>query len=313
MYDAAVFDCDGVLVDISESYDAVVDLACRHVLREHAGVESARIDKQVIDRFKACGGFNDEVDLTYACVLCCYAAHAEGRDARDVLLETAGAADRTGVESVLERLRGVDGMEALVSRLGELGDRRANPVYSVFDQIFYGPELYRRMSGKESAFEGPGMIENDRLILSDRLLAWLRGAFGRRMAIVTGRGLESIRHSLGPMLGSFDLDSSAFLEDEPRELAKPNPAALVRAAESMGSRDCLYVGDSMEDLMMSRDASSPGRRISFCGVVDSTPDPQGRRAMFEREGAEMVLGSVLDLPGRLEASGYKRADARPAP
>ena len=67
----------------------------------------------------------------------------------------------------------------------------------------------------------------------------------------------------------------------------------------MGSRNCLYVGDSMEDLMMSRAASSSGRRISFCGVVDSTPDPQGRRAMFEVAGAEMVLGSVLDLPGRL--------------
>lgn len=299
MYDAAVFDCDGVLVDISESYDAVVDLACRHVLREHAGIESARIDAQIIDAFKACGGFNDEVDLTYACVLCCYAAHAEGRGAREVLLETARSADRTGIESVLARLRGVEGVGGLASRLGGLGERHDNPVYSVFDQIFYGPDLYRKLFGKESSFEGPGMIEKDRLILGGPLLERLRGAFGRRMAIVSGRGLESIRHSLGPMLDSFDLGSSAFLEDEPRELAKPNPAALVRAAESLGSRDCLYVGDSMEDLLMSRAASSAGRRVSFCGVVDATPDPAGRRAMFEKAGADMVLGSILELPGRL--------------
>lgn len=299
MYDAAVFDCDGVLVDISESYDAVVDLACRHALREHAGIESARIDKQVIDRFKSCGGFNDEVDLAYACVLCCYAAHAAGRDAREVLLETAEAADRTGIESVLERLGGTAGMDGLLSRLGPLGDRRANAVHSAFDQLFYGPELYRKMFGRESGFAGPGMIENDRLILDPGLLEYLRGAFGGRLAIVSGRGLESIRHSLGPMLGHFDLASSAFLEDEPRELAKPNPESLVRAVSSLGARRCLYVGDSMEDLLMSRAASSAGREVSFCGVVDATPDPPARRAMFEKGGADMVLGSILELPGRL--------------
>ena len=298
MHDAAVFDCDGVLVDISESYDAVVDLACRHVLREHAGLESATIDKHVIDRFKACGGFNDEVDLTYACVLCCYAAHAQKRDARAVLLEAASAADRTGVESVAARLRRVEGVGSLASRLGGPGER-GGPVHSAFDQIFYGPDLYRKLFGKESSFEGPGMIENDRLVLSGQLLEWMRGRFGPRTAIVSGRGLASIRHSLGPMLDSFDLASSAFLEDEPRELAKPNPAALVRAAESLGSRDCLYVGDSMEDLMMARGASSAGRKVAFCGVVDATPDPEGRRAMFEGAGADMILGSILDLPDAL--------------
>ena len=299
-YDAAVFDCDGVLVDISESYDAAVDITCRHVLQRAAGIESARIDNRIIERFKACGGFNDEVDLTYACVLCCFAAAKAGRDARAVLLEAAAAADNTGIRSVKEHLRNIGGLDELVSRLGSLDERRGNYVYSVFDQVFYGPRLYRELFGKDSDFEGPGMIENDRLILSPDLLEKLRARFGKRMAIVSGRGLASIRHSLGTMLDSFDLDSSAFLEDEPREMAKPNPAALVRAVESLGSENCLYVGDSMEDLMMARAASSGKRRVWFCAVVGATPDPDARRRLFEEAGAGMVLDSVLDLPGQMD-------------
>lgn len=298
-YDAAVFDCDGVLVDISESYDAAVDVTCRRVLERCAQMESERIDQPIIDAFKACGGFNDEVDLTYACVLCCYAAGKSGRDARSVLLETAAAADRTGIASVVEQLRGAPGIDELMSRLGSLGERRGNLVYSVFDQVFYGARLYKEMFGRDSEFEGPGLIENDRLVLSEDLLKALRARFGRRMAIVSGRGLKSMRHSLGSMLDSFDLASSAFLEDEPRELAKPNPAALVRAARSLGSRDCLYVGDSMEDLMMSRAASSDRLRVSFCAVVGATPDPGARRKLFEGAGADMVLDSIRDLPARL--------------
>ena len=299
-YDAAVFDCDGVLVDISESYDAAVDVTCRHVLQRVAGIESARIDNQIIEHFKACGGFNDEVDLTYACVLCCFAANKAGRDARAVLLEAATSADNTGIRSVKEHLRDIDGLDELVSRLGSLDERRGNYVYSVFDQVFYGPHLYRKLFGKNSDFQGPGMIENDRLILSPSLLEQLRARFDKRMAIVSGRGLESIRYSLGAMLDSFDLSSSAFLEDEPREMAKPNPAALVRAVESLGSENCLYVGDSMEDFMMARAASSDKHHIWFCAVVGATPDPAARRRLFEDAGAGMVLDSVLDLPGQLD-------------
>lgn len=296
MHDAAVFDCDGVLVDISRSYDAAVDLTCRHVLRRHAGIESARIDQKIIDAFKACGGFNDEVDLAYACILCCYAARRRGADARSFMLEAASSA--SGIGSVMERLRGVDGIGGLVSRLGAPEQRRANRVYSAFDQIFYGPRLYRQLFGRASQFGGPGMIDNDRLILSEDLLGRLRGLFGGRMAIVSGRGLASIRYSLGGMLDSFDLGSSAFLEDEPRELAKPNPATLVRAVRSLGSERCLYVGDSMEDMMMCRSASEECG-VDFCAVVGATPDPPARRRLFEEAGAGMVLDSIRDLPGAL--------------
>ena len=120
-------------------------------------------------------------------------------------------------------------------------------MYSIFDQLFFGPQLYEKLFGKQSKFSEEGMISNDKIILSKSLLQILQKQFGQKMAIVTGRGIESISYSLKDMINYFDTKSSAFLEDESRDLAKPNPATLIRAIQSMKSKNCLYVGDSMED------------------------------------------------------------------
>ena len=299
MLDSVIFDCDGVLVDITRSYDRTIDLTCRHMLRELAGIEATTIDHGIIDGFKASGGFNDEVDLTYASVLSLYAADRLGRDPREFTLDVASRADSTGIRSVRAYLESVCDISGILPGLGSLEDRHENPVYRTFDQIFFGPELYERMFGTPSPFPGPGMIANDRVILSGALLDTLQRRFGNRMAVVTGRGIRSIRHSLGDMMDYFDTASSAFLEDEPRELAKPNPATLIRAMRSLGSRSCLYVGDSMEDHIMAREASRAGHPATFCAIVGTSTDPGRRRALFERSGADLILESIDEIPKAL--------------
>ena len=98
------------------------------------------------------------------------------------------------------------------------------------------------------------------------------------------------------MLNYFDTKNSAFLEDEPRELAKPNPATLIRAIQSMESKNCLYVGDSMEDYMMAKDASQAGHSTTFCAIVGTSTNPEDRRKLFANSGVEMILESINDIP-----------------
>lgn len=314
-FDSIIFDCDGVLVDVRESYDQTIDMTCRHVLGKLAGMTDVqRIDGRVIDAFKASGGFNDEVDLAYAAALSLYAADRLGRDPAGFLAEAASHADSTGIRSVRRYVESVCDVSEMVSRMGSLEDRHGNPVYSAFDQIFFGPRLYQEMFGRPSGFEGPAMIDCDRVIVSAGLLDVLCGALGGRLAIVSGRGLASARHSLGPLLDRFDLASSAFLEDEPRRLAKPNPEALVRAIGLLGSRRCLYVGDSMEDRIMADGAARDGCPVTFCAVVGATGPllrgggqgagaagaaGEGRRGMFARAGVEHILDSIHDIPKTL--------------
>ena len=57
--DSIVFDCDGVLIDITESYDLAIQKTVDYVLKEFANItNSISITAEIIDGFKATGGTN---------------------------------------------------------------------------------------------------------------------------------------------------------------------------------------------------------------------------------------------------------------
>lgn len=295
-FDSIIFDCDGVLVDITQSYDKTIDKTCRYVLKEFAAIDSITIDHKIIDGFKSSGGFNDEVDLAYAVILSLYTTNKLNKKPSEFIYDVISNADKTGIRSVQSYLESICDISEFSSKLGSLDDRHNNPVYSIFDQLFFGPELYEKLFKKQSKFSEEGMISNDKVILSVSLLKTLQKEFGKKLAVVTGRGIKSIRYSLKDMLNYFDTTSSAFLEDEPRELAKPNPATLIRAIQFMESKNCLYVGDSMEDYMMAKDATQAGHSTTFCAIVGTSTNPEDRRKLFANSGVEMILESIDDIP-----------------
>jgi len=295
-FDSVIFDCDGVLVDITQSYDKTIDKTCRYILKEFVGIDSISIDHKIIDGFKSSGGFNDEVDLAYAAILSLYVSNKLNKEPSEFIFQVISNADKTGIRSVQSYLESISDISEFLSQLGSLDDRHKNPVYSIFDQIFFGPELYEKLFEKKSEFSEEGMISNDKVILSVTLLKTLQKEFGKKLAVVTGRGIESIRYSLKDMLNYFDTKNSAFLEDEPRELAKPNPATLIRAIQSMESKNCLYVGDSMEDYMMAKDATQAGYSTTFCAIVGTSTNPEDRRKLFADSGVDMILESINDIP-----------------
>lgn len=294
--DAIIFDCDGVLIDITKSYDLAIRNTTRYVLENLAGVKDGiPVDSRIIDGFKSTGGFNDEVDLAYASVLSIVAAKRLGKDQSQFVLEVI--ANSTGIASVEQYLQGLDAdIGDIRDKLAYPGPHAENPLYQIFDQMFYGPGLYRKLFGRDSAFSGPGLIENDTVLADGRLLDTLQKKFSSNIAIVTGRGRESARYSLKGLLDRFDLKNSVFLEDEPRELAKPNPEPLLRSIRGMGSGSCIYVGDSMEDLIMAKKSTELGYRTAFCGITGTSKHPGEKLALFERNGAQLALESISLLP-----------------
>ncbi|MFB5632084.1 MAG: phosphatase, partial [Nitrosopumilus sp.] len=134
-FDSIIFDCDGVLVDITQSYDKTIDKTCRYVLKEFAEIDSIQIDHKIIDGFKASGGFNDEVDLTYAAVLSLYASNKLNKEPLEFVYEVILNADKTGIRSVQSYIQSCCDISEFLSKLGSLGDRHNNPVYSIFDQF----------------------------------------------------------------------------------------------------------------------------------------------------------------------------------
>ena len=89
---------------------------------------------------------------------------------------------------------------------------------------------------------------------------------------------------------------SVFLEDESRELAKPNPESLTRSINGMNCKCCIYVGDSIEDFIMAKKVSAQGRKVIFCGIIGTSKNPDEKLKLFQNSGVMLVLESIDLLP-----------------
>ena len=295
--DAIIFDCDGVLIDITKSYDLTIIKTTRYVLEHLAKIDSSiDVDFKIIDGFKSTGGFNDEVDLTYAAIISLVAAKKLEKDPTSFIFDVIENSDSTGIVSVEKYIENQIDISDIKKQLSYPGTHHDNPLYQIFDQIFYGPELYEKLFNNSSNFSEPGLIEQDDVLLNDILYEKLQKKFDSKIAMVTGRGKESVSYSLKLLLEKFNLDNSVFLEDELRELAKPNPKSLINSIQGMNSAYSLYVGDSMEDFIMAKKTTDSGHKTVFCGIIGTSKDPQAKLELFEKNNAILVLDSIHQLP-----------------
>jgi len=296
-FDSLIFDCDGVLIDITKSYDETIIITTKYVLESLVKIhDSINIDFKIIDGFKSTGGFNDEVDLTYAAILSLVAANNLKQDPTKFIFTVIQNSDSTGIKSVENFLKEQTDISKIINLLSYPGSHKENILYKIFDQLFYGPELYLKLFETNSNFSEPGLIENDEVIFNNELCKKLQKKFGSQISMVTGRGKQSVSYSLKQLLEKFDLKNSIFLEDEARELAKPNPQSLVNSINGMNSKSCLYVGDSMEDFIMAKKATLLGYNTTFCGIIGTSKNPQQKLKLFEQNEAILVLDSINLLP-----------------
>jgi len=292
-----IFDCDGVLIDITKSYDLAIIKTTQYVLENFAKInDSITVDFKIIDGFKSTGGFNDEVDLTYAVIISLVAANQLEKDPTEFIFDVIKNSDSSGIVSVEKYLETQTDISEIKKKLSYPGTHHQNPLYQIFDQLFYGPKLYENLFKIKSNFLESGLIEQDDVILNEKLLNLLQTKFNSKIAMVTGRGKQSVRYSLKEMLDEFDLNNSVFLEDESRELAKPNPQPLFDSIKGMGDGITLYVGDSMEDFIMAKKVTDMGSKVIFCGIIGTSKNPQEKFELFQQNEAVLVLDSINLLP-----------------
>ena len=295
--DSIIFDCDGVLIDITKSYDLAIIKTTRYVLENLTKINnSIDVDFKIIDGFKSTGGFNDEVDLTYAIIISLVAAKKLDKDQTNFLFDVIGHADASGILSVEQYLTNLVDISEIKNKLSYPGTHHENLLYNIFDQFFYGPKLYEKLFGFASNFSEPGLIEQDDVILNEKLIKTLQKKFDSKIAMVTGRGKDSVSYSLKTLLDEFDLNNSVFLEDESREFAKPNPKRLLDSIQGLNSVSTLYVGDSMEDFIMAKKVTDLGHPTTFCGIMGTSKNPQEKLELFEKNDAILVLDSIHLLP-----------------
>ena len=311
-FDSIIFDCDGVLIDVTKSYDTTINKTIRYVLKEldcdfTQYLGGAPLTDEHLLKFKSTGGFNDEIDIAYAGILCYVAAKIRPFSPYYVVDDMLRDADDGGIAYIENKLQAQfrdnnnktgNGMvfSDVKARLGYPSADKNDLIHATFDQLFFGPELYNKIFQKKSKFSEKGFIENDNVIVNSELIEALKKKFNDKIAIVTGRGFNAINSSLKEILNQFNVENSVFLEDESRDLAKPNPQSLIRAMKGLNSKNCLYVGDSMEDMMLAQKTSELGFKATFCGIYGSGKLPDMRKKIFAKNNVSLILESIHQLP-----------------
>ena len=64
----------------------------------------------------------------------------------------------------------------------------------------------------------------------------------------------------------------------------------------LNSKNCLYVGDSMEDMILAQKASELGFKATFCGIYGSGKLPDMRKKLFVKYNVPLILQSINQLP-----------------
>lgn len=299
MMDCALFDIDGVLVDIRKSYNEAIKKTVEFVLEQTTGRKyRGLVTDQLILRFRQGGGFNNDTDTSYAIALAAMANPQNIAKTRRFIFEVAEKADDTGIISVEKLLSGY-GIEKHKQELAYPAPVKDSYIGRVFDELFYGPALFKKQNGLEPMHckvKRP-FIANDKIAVKKDIIKLLSKKFSGNLAIVSGRSRIAAEYSLAPVMKYFDIDACVFLEDEPREHAKPNPYAVKKAMQVMGAKSAVYAGDSAEDMMMARRAEKEGGfDIAFVGVYGLSPQPARTLRQFKEQGADAVAKSVNSLP-----------------
>ena len=344
--DAVVFDCDGVLVDARRSYDATITEVAERILCENIGISSLgkNLTPNLIRQLRRTGGFNNDWDSTYALILFSIMALPESearrlaheglpngsreslrispREIGTVVDEFCSTTADLGigceaVNSYLHSAHMSRDSASVISRvqeqLGYPGSPPRSFLSTLFDEMYHGPKLFRRMYGVQAHhYKGRGFIENERLLIRRKdfeTLSRLLG--GRRLALITGRPYLATKHVLRELMKYFNRKASVFIGDfdvHPKlapqlsQFRKPSGRSLIHAQRNLSSDTLLYVGDSAEDARMVEDARRLKVRVLFAGIYGTGIGHEEQSKFFRDRGADLILPTVRQVPIILRAA-----------
>jgi HAD superfamily phosphatase len=299
--ECALFDIDGVLIDVRKSYNLAIKKTVDFVVKRMTGASCTRrlVSDTLLLKFKQSGGFNNEIDVSYAIILALMSLPfgESVHDKTDFLFTVAENADETGMLSVEEYLYSL----YPTSRIKKLKQELLYPapvgkslLATVFDELFYGPKLFQKYHNmKPRYYHGKPLIENDKILIRKKTLNFISKKLSGNLAVISGRSRIAALHSLESFFYIFDQKASVFLEDENRKYWKPNPYSIKKAMKSLDAKTAIFVGDSMEDLYMTRKAEQEGDlKIKFIGVYGSSVQPQEMIRKFKESHADMIIKNV---------------------
>jgi len=345
--DVLVFDIDGVLIDVSESYRNATRQTVQRYLETCLGLPACSeelVSHEDVAAFKLVGGFNNDWDLTtgilkyfLAQVNSLPVAHlSSSATSAEVLsfLQQAGSHIDTTVEAMRQhkdilaftrtlKTAGT-GLDVVWKVVGEQNDhllfaqgnlRHTNLVQRIFQELYLGETYFRREYGEAPLiYNGPGLIQRERLIINPQVLSEL--AMRMPLGIATGRprneaiyALETanVRHRFRSLVALEDKEQSDQKQFEETGqhiiLDKPHPFTLLEAVRRITSEHsrmasehvrCAYIGDTPDDVRAANAAKEEMDFVSI-GCLFATQEKDTLRTEFERADADIIVSHPDEL------------------
>ena len=294
-----IFDCDGVLIDASQSYDLALEKSAK-LFATLLGLKLNRVEfARAVESLRELGTFNNDWDTLAVAVAYLYGKSPDTGSLDQIANEKPLAARLRAFESRLSRekrkLKKFDFKELfeIISGVPE-GTRRDKLIEKIltevrlrrkfykvitypkpvgksflgtlFDELVYGTKLFKETYGFDCVtrkISKPGLVIKERKLVSDLSLSHLNDLSGGNIGIITGRPRVPTIFTLGDSYRKwFNPDLCLFTGDYLLEVEEVKPSAkpMIKVAKMVDSnRPILYVGDSGEDLLMVKNAKSSGQ------------------------------------------------------
>lgn len=324
--DALIFDMDGVLVDVSNSYrQAIIQTVDQFFATglglEYDGEPISLLTNDDVDKLKQAGGFNNDWDATAAFVsyflemlpplsaptfplrkhvpaMLAYLQVAGGGNipvSMDMLHENKDINRLTG--RLAEFGGGPDSLDKVLThrnrhlvRTGS-GPLKGNLIQRIFQELYLGQTLFEKTYGEEAVVaQTSGFINNETLLIDASVLQEL--AQRLQLGIATGRPRVEAEYTLQRLEIAGYFQSLVTHDDVIAAGAngKPDPWCVLEAASRLHPTPAqsAYVGDTPDDM---RAAKAANQSVPFfaIGTLAATDNKPALKTRFEAAGADIIL------------------------
>jgi len=318
-----VFDMDGVIIDVSNSYRDVVRQTTRQFFSPAKAANQLPeplFELSDLAVVKQSGGLNNDWDLTVAVISLLFTLvdALKVHESRDPWARYRQTMHQCNLNRLVGFLTSTDNpLKSLLNQWGKPehpfiaglygGDvSSGNIIKQIFQEIYLGSALFKSTYQMEpKIYRGKGYILREKLLIDRSILAELSQE--NILAIATGRPGSEAEYPLKhfqlrpffPVVMTLDdcvKEEKRILAEEGRavSLSKPDPFMLDVIAE--GYRNTVnrffYIGDMPDDMLA---AARSRFRFKSIGILISAPDKSSLKKNLQRAGADYVVEDFESL------------------
>jgi len=295
--DTIVFDIDGVLIDVQDSFKKAVCQTVQFYFKEILHFQGSQnlINPEEVEYFKMAGGFNNDWNLTSAVVLF-YLMKARKNNLRDI--DVLRSIEPDIKKFTAEMLPSGGGLVKVINLIEEDGKIKeeilalwdGNLITKIFQEIYAGEEhCYEIYEFHPSLIKTEGLIKQERIIIDKNKKDFLQNF---SLGILTGRNKREARVAL-ERLGWDDIISKKKIITADDGAEKPHSQGLKKITNSLKTKLGAYIGDTRDDMITVKNFNKEVGATKFLSAI-----VLGEGFNLRSKSAKFYLNEEVDLLAR---------------